>query len=427
VTPYREATAAAIFLVTMAAVITRPRRIDESVSAALGAMAMLALGIVTPGEALGQLAAYWNLFLFFFGLMVISGLADAAGFFDAMGALAAGMAHGSGRLLLLSVFMVGTVTTTFLSNDATALILTPVVYSIVTRLRLPPLPYLFATTFVADTASMTLPVSNPINILIGDHLQLGLSAYAGHLLVASVLAIGLNAALFQLVFRHEVGRPFEIDWRAGLADAVPNRRLFRLTCAGLAAVGVAYLAASTARVPLGPVAVGGGLLLGLAALVAGGLRPRRVREHVSVSLFLYVAGLLVLVKGAEQVGLTAAVVEHVAGLAHGPTSAVASGIAGAAVGANLINNVPATLVLISGAGGGHLAPGLRLPFLLGGLAGADLGANLTPVGSLSTMLWLVIVRRRGVEVSTVEYLKLGAVVTPILLLTAGATIAATVR
>jgi arsenical pump membrane protein len=168
VTAYRAVAAGAIFLLTMATVITRPRRVDESVAAALGALAMLGLGVVSPGEALGQIAAYWNLFLFFLGLMLISGLADAAGFFDAAGALAAGAARGSGRLLLLGVFVVGTVTTTFLSNDATALILTPVVCSVATRLRLPPLPYLFATTFVADTASMTLPVSNPINILVGD-------------------------------------------------------------------------------------------------------------------------------------------------------------------------------------------------------------------------------------------------------------------
>lgn len=95
------------------------------------------------------------------------------------------------------------------------------------------------------------------------------------------------------------------------------------------------------------------------------------------------------------------------------------------MGANAINNVPAALILLSGAG--HLAAGLRPPFLLGALAGADLGPNLTPVGSLSTMLWLVIVRRRGVEVSTADYLKLGAVVTPVLLVAAGIAIAATFR
>jgi arsenical pump membrane protein len=111
--------------------------------------------------------------------------------------------------------------------------------------------------------------------------------------------------------------------------------------------------------------------------------------------------------------------------AGGPVSAVGAGLAGGAIGANLINNVPATLVLLSGSGTGHPGPGLGLPFALGALAGTDLGPNLTPVGSLSTMLWLIIVRRHGVEVSTLDYLKLGATVTPALLLAAGVLIAAT--
>jgi arsenical pump membrane protein len=421
VSAYREVAAAAIFLLAVAAVVTRPRRLDEAVAAALGGLAMLVAGVLSPGQALAALAAQWNLFLFFLGLMLVSGLADAAGFFDAAGALAIGAARGSGHLLLLCVFGAGAVITAFLSNDATALILTPVVYSVATRLRLPPLPYLFATTFIADTASMTLPVSNPINILVSERAGIGLAAYASHLLPASLIAIALNAALFRLVFRRETDRRFQADWRAALATAIEDRRLFRLTCAGLAVLAVAYLAASAVRFPLGGIAVGGAALLALLALAARNLQVGRVRAHVSLSLFVYVAGLLVLVRAVEAAGLTTAAVRWLTALPGGSLGTVASGVAGAAAGSNLVNNVPATLVLLSGAGG-H-----PLPFLVGVLAGADLGPNLTPVGSLSTMLWLVIVRRHGVEVSSVQYLKLGAVITPVLLLAATLTIAATFR
>ncbi|MDQ6772610.1 MAG: SLC13 family permease [Candidatus Dormibacteraeota bacterium] len=421
-TAFREIAAGAIFILAMAAVITRPRRLDEAVSSAVGALAMMAVGAVGPGQALATLAQEWNLFLFFLGLMLIAGLADAAGFFDAAGALAAGAARGSSRLLLLGVFLIGAVITAFLSNDATALILTPVVYAVATRLRLPPLPYLFATTFVADTASMTLPVSNPINIIVSERAQLGLGAYTGHLLLASIMAIAINAALFLVVFRREARRRFDADWRAALAEVISNRRLFRLTCAGLGLVAAAYLVASAVRVPLGPVAVVGALLLALLALGARDLDVGRVRGQVSLSLFVYVAGLLVMVRGLESVGLTETAVGWLWGLAPGQLGAVGAGLLGGALGANLINNVPATLVLLAGAG-----PAPHLPFQLGVLAGADLGPNLTPVGSLSTMLWLVIVRRRGIEVKTLDYLKLGAIVTPVVLLATGLAIAATFR
>lgn len=414
----RAVAAGAVFVVAIAAVVIRPRRLDESIAAALGALGMVALGVIDPQEAVATVLSQWSLFLFLAGLMLISGLADTAGFFDAAGALAAGAARGSGRLLLLAIFAAGAGITAFLSNDATALILTPVVYSVATRLRLNPIPYLFATTFVADTGSITLPVSNPVNILVAGRTGLSLGPYLGHLLPASLAAIAVNAALLLLLFRRQAARTFRVDWRAMLAQAVPDRRLFHLTCAGLFVVAASYLAGSALGLPLGAVAAGGAVLLVLLQLAVRGLRPTVLREHLSLSLLLYVAGLLVLVRGVEAVGLTTAVVGWLTTALRGPFEAVAAGALATAVGANLINNVPAVLVVLSGAGAGHLPGPVRLPFLLGTQVGADLGPNLTPVGSLSTMLWLVIVRRRGVELSTLQYLKLGAVVTPATLLVA---------
>jgi Arsenical pump membrane protein len=220
---------------------------------------------------------------------------------------------------------------------------------------------------------------------------------------------------------------FDADWRAMLAAAIADRRLFRLTCGGLVAVALAYLAASAMGLPLGPIAVAGAALLAALGAAARNLQAGQVRVHVSLTLLVYVAALLVLVRGIEGTGLTAAAAGWLAGFVHGPPSAVAAGLLGAAAGANLINNVPATLVLLSGAGAGHPATSLRPPFLIGLLAGADLGPNLTPIGSLSTMLWLVIVRRNGVEVTSLQYLRVGLVVAPVLLLVAGLAIGLTFR
>jgi arsenical pump membrane protein len=417
--------AGAIFVLALAAVITRPRGVAEAWWAAAGALLMLAVGAVSPRGAATAVVGHWNLFLFLFGLMAISGLADAAGFFDATGAVAAGIARGSGRRLLLATFAAGAVTTAVLSNDATALILTPVVYTVVTRLLLPPLPYLFAATFVANTASMTLPVSNPINVLVGEQLRLPLGSYLLHLLPAAVAAVAVAALLFLAVFWRDVDQRFEIDWRRMLAEAAPGGLQLRLTVAGLAATAAGYLIASTLGLPVGPVAVAGAVLLAALAASARQLQLGPVREHVSLTLLLYVAGLFVMVQGLEEAGTTQALVSGLARLATSPTAAVGVGTVGAAIAANLVNNLPATLFLLSGSG--VVTGTAHAPFLVGLLAGADLGPNLTPVGSLSTMLWLVVVRRRGVQVSTAEYLKLGALVTPALLLVSWALIAASCR
>ncbi len=417
------ALAGVLFVLTIGAVIARPRGLPEAVTAAAGGLLMVALGVVRPGAAGAALGGQWNLFLFFLGLMLISGLADAAGLFDAAGVLAAAAARGHPRRLLLAVMGTGAVVTAFLSNDATVLILTPVVYAVVRRLRLPPLPYLFATTFVANTASLLLPVSNPVNLLVVGRTGLGLGGYAAHLLPAALAALAVNAILFLAVFGRRLGERFELDWRRALAEAAPDRALLGLTSGALGVVVVAYLAASAVAAPLGPVAIAGALLLGAVAAARGTLRPRRLREHVSLSLFIYVAGLVVVAQGVESAGLAGLLARGLAGLANGPAAAALVGVLGGAAGANLVNNVPATLVLL--AGSGHVAAGLRLPFLAGVLTGADLGPNLTPVGSLSTMLWLVIVRRGGARVSALDYLKLGLLVTPAVLLAAALVLAAT--
>ncbi len=157
------------------------------------------------------------------------------------------------------------------------------------------------------------------------------------------------------------------------------------------------------------------------------LSREHLRAHVSPALFVYIAALFVLVRGVQVAGITAALVSGAAARASDSATAVVAGLLGSSVASNLVNNLPAILVFISGTQAGGVAANLRTPFLFGALAGADLGPNLTPVGAHSTMLWLVIVRRRGVEVSAWDFLKLGALVAPLTLVAAGVLIAVSFR
>jgi arsenical pump membrane protein len=146
---------------------------------------------------------------------------------------------------------------------------------------------------------------------------------------------------------------------------------------------------------------------------------------VSLSVLLYVAGLFVMVAALQRVGVTADLTRWLTHLVVSGPAALAAGTIAAAVASNLANNVPSATFLLSSS---HALPsGARLPFLSGVLLGADLGPNLTPVGSLSTMLWLVTVRRQGVAFRTGDYLRLGAITMPLLLLAAWAPVAATYR
>ena len=410
-----------IFIATLVLVITRPRRVPEWVAALGGGAGMLLLGIVTFPQAGQVLWDNLNVFGFFLRLMTISALAESAGFFDALARLAARHSGHSARRLFLNVMLIGTVITVFLTNDATALILTPLVYALVVRLRLEPLPFMFATTFIADTASFVLPVSNPINVLVLTAFPHDLWSYLGHLLLPAILVITGNIVIFLWLFRADLRHPFDpslLDSAYGAAVPVQGR-WFKYTTASLGIIAVAYVLASAFRWPLAFVALGGALLLLLGGMAMRGVRWKELGHGISWPIFGFIGGMLLLVQGIENLGVTAAFGHWLLALSGGTTwGAVPASVIGSAVGANAINNVPMSLVLISAirsvSPGGHLND----VFVYGTIVGADLGPNITTVGSLATMLWLLILRRRGLDVSPLAYFRLGIVVTPVLLILA---------
>lgn len=421
------ALAAMIFAVTLLLIVVRPWRVSEAVVAGAGAIAMTVTGTISPYDAARAIADQWNLLLFFLGLMVTAAIADSARFFDWAAAVAAGASRGSGRRLLFNVLLLGTVITTFLSNDAAAIILTPVVYAVVTRLRLRVTPYLFAVAFTANAASLTLPISNPTNVLTAATLHISLGDYELHLLLAALVSVAITVAVLMAIFWTATAHSFAFDAQSAGVTATADRSFFVPVVAGLCVLAVAYIVGSALLWPLGVVAVAGATAMVAIAAVRRRVSREHLRAHVSPALFFYVAGLFVMIRAVEQAGITGDFVAGVTAHVDSAWTAVISGLLGATILSNVVNNLPTLLVLLSGAQAGGVPPALHVPFLLGALAGADLGPNLTPVGALSTMLWLVIVRRRGVEVSTWDFLRIGAIVTPLTVIAAGLLIAASFR
>ena len=401
-----------IFVATLVLIVIRPRGVTEGAAALGGAAVLLLGGFIGPVEALGTLGAQWNVYGFFLGLMTISAVADDAGVFEAVTQLAARWAAGSALRLYFGVFLVGVVITAFLSNDATALILTPVVYALVTRLRLPALPFMFACTFIADTASFLLPVSNPINILVLDAFGSGLGVFLRFLLLPALVCIACNIAVFVWLFR----RDLRLSYDPGAIEATERPPQFRFTLVGLGLIALGYVIASAARIPLSLVALGGGALLLAGAAWYRQLEWSRLRREISWSLFAFISGMFIVVRAIEDLGLTRAFGQGLVRLGGG--SALGSVLLttfGTALGANLINNVPMALVMISTLRSISVA-GAHQALIYSTILGADLGPNLTTVGSLATMLWLLILRRKGLDISTLDYIKLGLTVVPVMLL-----------
>jgi len=404
--------------------MVRPFKLDEARIAMAGAALLLLLGLISPLDALTVLLNDWNIFFFFLGMMSLSALAEAAGLFDWLAARAAALAGRSSRRLFLNTFLLGSLISMILSNDATALILTPIVYTLVTRLRLPVLPYLFACTFIADTASFLLPVSNPINIIVLSTFRLDLWTFLRLLFIPSLVVIGINMGVFFLLYRRQLRGSFDPKRLLSAATSIRHQGYFRYTSIVLMMVALAYIVAAATQFPLSIVAIAGALLLLLGALRWKQATIRDIGNHISWSIFGFIAGMFIVVRAVEETNLTTQLGQLLLHLSGGSSfGAVMVGTAGAAIGTNLINNVPMAVVLTSALHGvQYTTASTRLGFIAATIFGCDLGPNLTTVGSLATVLWLLILRRRNLEVSGLDYFKIGIMVTPLMLVAGALTI-----
>jgi arsenical pump membrane protein len=403
---------------TLVGIMTRPWKLNEMMFALIGAGLLIILGLITPGQAFATLVGEWNTFFFFLGMMSISALAEVAGLFDWLAVQAAKWSGQSVRRLFLNTFLLGSLISMLLSNDATALILTPIVYSLVTRLRLPVLPFLFACTFIADTASFLLPVSNPINIIVTSKFPLPLLTFLRLLTVPCLVVIGINIAVFFLLYRRFLHGTFDLKRLPSQQETMKNQRYFRYTCSVLGLVAVAYIVASATQFPLSIVALGGALLLLVGAIFWKQMNFVQMSKQISWSIFGFIAGMSVVVQAVESTGLTTRFGQLLLQVSGGTSFGAAMlGTLGSALGTNLVNNVPMAVILTSSLSSIKHAPlAVQHGFIAATIFGCDLGPNLTTVGSLATVMWLLILRQRNMDVSGLDYFKIGVIVTPVMLL-----------
>jgi arsenical pump membrane protein len=404
VVTFANALTLAIAALAIAGVIVRPMRWPEAIWAVCGAVAVVLLGLVPWRDALAAMGEGADVYLFLVGMMFLSETARREGLFDWLAVEAARHAKGSPKRLFLLIYAVGTIVTVFMSNDATAVVLTPAVFAAAKKAKLEPLPYLFICAFVANAASFVLPISNPANIVLyGGHMP-PLIAWLKSFTLPSVAAIVATYLVLRWRMRHALAGPIaELQARTRL----PRGGLVAL--AGIVLTAVALIVTSFLDIKFGWPAAIGGVATALAVLLTERASPWPVIRHVSWSIIPLVAGLFVLVRAIEGTGLIASVTRELAALAQQSETlaAVAAG-GGIAVVSNLMNNLPAGLIAASVL---HVAqPPLAVTDAA--LIGVDLGPNLSITGSLATILWLLAIRRDGEHVDFWRFLKVGALVMP---------------
>src|SRR6266566_6266340 len=227
----------------------------------------------------------------------------------------------------------------------------------------------------------------------------------------------INAAVFYLLYRRQLRGRFNIKRLPSIEESVKHKPFFRYTCSVLVLVAVAYIIAAATQIPLSIVALSGAILLLIGALFWKRTTLWNTGKQISWPIFGFIAGMFIVVQAVESTGRTAQFGQLLLHLSGGTDfGAVMVGTLGSALGTNLINNVPMAVVMTSSLRGIQHAPvAIQHGFIAATMFGCDLGPNLTTVGSLATVLWLLILRRRNIEVSGLDYFKVGIIVTPLML------------
>ena len=393
-----------ICALSVAGVIIRPFKWPEAIWAVSGALLVVLLRLLPWGVAWGAVGKGLDVYLFLTGMMLLSEVGRREGLFDWVAVVAVNHAQASPRRLFLLVYGVGTVVTIFMSNDATAVVLTPAVFAAAKKAQARALPLLLVCAFIANAASFVLPISNPANlVLYGNHMP-ALGAWFARFAVPSLLSIAATYAVLRWSQRHEL----EGTCNKNL-PLEPLSANGRLALAGIGVTAVALLVVSALDIQLGlPTAI-----LGVVTAAVLQIRQRTspwpLLKGVSWGVLPLVAGLFVLVETLNHSGviaLLATVLKHAASHAQAATAAVAG--ASIAVASNGLNNLPAGLIASSTVALAQ-APQRVIDALL---IGVDIGPNLSITGSLATILWLTAIRREGEDVSFLTFFKVGMLVMP---------------
>jgi arsenical pump membrane protein len=400
-----------IWIVSLGSILLmllRPRGIAEAWWIAGGALLLILTRLLPLAAAGHAVREGLDVYLFLIGMMLLAETGRHEGVFDWMAGIAVGHTRGSAARLFLLIYLAGTVVTIFLSNDATAVVLTPAVLAAVRHANLRPRPYLLICALIANAASFVLPISNPANLVIFDAHMPTLAHWLHIFLLPSIASI--LATYFILYFLS----------RTELIDKI-NVTSIRDS---LGVGGKAALAAITISAAVLLAGSGLGWQLGAPTFAVGilsvllvTLRDRRaaltVLRGVSWSIVPLVAGLFTIVEALNRGGMLRMAERGLRWAAGMPslTGKLAAGFSVALL-SNGMNNLP--IGLASGSALRHAQLGGAIQHAV--LVGVDLGPNLSVTGSLATILWLIALRREGVEITAWEFLKAGMIAMPIALL-----------
>ncbi|MBF8739580.1 arsenic transporter [Pseudomonas guariconensis] len=414
--------AIAVFVFTLTLVIWQPKGLGVGWSAALGAVIALAVGAVSMHDIPTVWAIVWNATATFIAVIIISLLLDEAGFFEWAALHVARWANGSGYRLFAFCVLLGAAVSALFANDGAALILTPIVMSMLLALRFSPaatLAFVMAAGFIADTASLPLVVSNLVNIVSADYFGLGFAEYASVMVPVNVASVAATLLVLFLFFRRDIPKQYAVATLKTPSEAIRDRATFKVGGWVLLVLLIGLFALEPLGIPISAIAAACATALFAVAARGHRISTRRVLREAPWQVVIFSLGMYLVVYGLKNAGLTDLLTQLLDRLAQQGlwSAAIGTGLVSALL-SSVMNNMPSVLIGALSIQASDAQGLVREAMIYANVIGCDLGPKITPIGSLATLLWLHVLERKGMRITWGYYFKVGILLTlPVLLIT----------
>lgn len=411
------ALAIGVFLATLVLVIWQPRGLKIGSAAVGGGVVALLLGVVTFHDVITVTSIVWDATLAFIGIILLSMVLDEIGFFEWAALKMARLSRGNGNVMFVYMMILGALVAAFFANDGAALILTPIILAKMKYLKMNPVAmfaFLMAGGFIGDSASNPLVISNLTNIVTAGYFNIGFWEYARTMFLPNLLSIIASIVVLWLFFRKDIPTQIDVENLASPESAIKNNTMFRLSWWFLGLLMAGYFIGDAYQLPISVFALGGALIFLAIATYFKATKPIMTIKAAPWQVVWFSIGLYVVVYGLKNGGLTT----YLAGIitefqSMGNVYAVIGTGFLSAILSSVMNNMPTIMIMdiaIAESGNNALA--------YANIIGCNLGPKMTPIGSLATLLWLHVLAQKGVKIGWGEYMKVGLIVTPPVLLAA---------
>lgn len=410
--------ALSIFLITLTFIVWQPKGLQIGTTAVIGALLALFAGVVNFDDVITVTNIVWDATLSFIGIIILSMILDEIGFFEYAAIKMAKFSGGNGHKMFVYILLLGAVVAAFFANDGAALILTPILLAKMKYLKMNPLAifaFLLAGGFIGDSASNPLVISNLTNIVTAGYFDIGFVEYAKNMFLPNLLSIIASIAVLWIYFRKDI--PFKVDVSElpEASSVIKNQTMFKFSWFFLAFLMVGYFVGDYYDLPISLFALSGALIFLAIATRYKAIKPIMTIKAAPWQIVWFSIGLYVVVYGLKNAGLTDIIASWISFLNNSgnATAIIGTGFLSAII-SSVMNNMPTIMIMdIAIDKVGYIG---NEALVYANILGSNLGPKMTPIGSLATLLWLHVLAKKGVKITWSEYMKVGLVITPPVLL-----------